>query len=172
MRSKVNKNLVRGFTLIEVMMVIGIIIAASSLVIPLAMDAVGMQVPMAAERMISDFRFAQEAAITRNRSFIIVFDLENEGYQITDDSGTVVKRPGSSRDYAVYFREMNWFKDVDIVSVKINSMLDEKIQFDSMGMLLCSSGEAVTEAVITLKSGKRTVSVSIDPDSGQARVDS
>lgn len=81
-----------GFTLIEVLVVVGIMALVAAMVVPQMMTAGQLGVQAAARMVISDILYAQNEAVVRQSPRKIMFDAVNNRYQVarTDSDGNDV----------------------------------------------------------------------------------
>lgn len=77
-----------GFTLIELMMVCVIIIVSSLIIVPKLINFMSTNdLEIEARKLRAKIRYAQQLAITKQITYRLEFDLSNESYDITYDSG-------------------------------------------------------------------------------------
>lgn len=122
----------RGFTLIEVIIVVVILAIVSLIAVPMFSSAAGVQVRTAANMIASDLEYAQSMAITNGSAYSVVFNTAAESYKIVDSEGDVIQnplRPGS--DYVVNFASDSRLSRVNIKTVLFGSA--SVVQFDYLG---------------------------------------
>ncbi|MDD5449299.1 MAG: response regulator [Candidatus Omnitrophica bacterium] len=88
-RKKVKQCLEKNaFTLIELLMVCVIVILCAVIIGPKLINFVGVKdLEMEAARLRAKIRYTQQLAVTRQTTYRLEFDLANESYAITYDSG-------------------------------------------------------------------------------------
>jgi type II secretion system protein H len=159
----------RGFTMIELMVVLAIIAIAAAIVVPIASSAGTMQLRAAVTMVAADLEYAKSMSISRGQTYRVSFDGTNEQYRIMDPNGTTIKHPvkGPAFDYAVDFRTDRRLNGVDIVSVTFDGA--STVGFDYLGIpysVGASPGPLQNTGVITLQAGGLTRTVSVEPVTG------
>lgn len=155
----------RGFTLVEVIIVVVILSIAAMMAIPMMSSAGSVQIRSAADAIAADLEYAKSMAISRQRMYSVVFDTSSESYQIQDDTGTVIKHPVKRGfDYIIDFKNDNRMKKVDIFSVNFDSTA--AIKFDYLGSPYDGSGNPLNSGNITLQADGSTVTITVEPVTG------
>ena len=72
----------RGFTLIELAIVIAIFAVVAGITVPYIRDVSGFELSSTARRLANTSRYLYDEAALRGTTYAIVFDLENQGYWI------------------------------------------------------------------------------------------
>jgi type II secretion system protein H len=164
----------RGFTLIELIVVVVIIGIAAMIAVPMMSSAADMQVRSAANRIAADLDYAKSLAMTHQKAFTVVFDPDNESYDIRETAtDTVISdpmRPGSS--YAIDFTTDSRSSRVDIVDSDFDDHADDAVTFDYLGSPY--SGKTLATALnsgrVTLTSDHFTIYVDIEPVTGYVTI--
>lgn len=138
----------RGYTLIEVLIVVTIIGIAGSIVVPHMMRSGSMGVQAAVRMIIGDIMIAQNDAIARQAARQVIFSVDENRYSINDGAGNPITaswRGGTSGDggYEVDLDLDSRFSGVEIVSADFGGG-STTLQFDAMGGPM-SGGEIVVE---------------------------
>ena len=155
----------RGFTLVEVIIVVVILSIAAMMAIPMMSSAGSVQIRSAADAIAADLEYAKSMAISRQRMYSVVFDTSSESYQIQDDTGTVIKHPVKRGfDYIIDFKNDNRMKKVDIFSVNFDSTA--AIKFDYLGSPYNGSGSPLNSGNITLQADGSAITVTVEPVTG------
>jgi type IV fimbrial biogenesis protein FimT len=82
-REKGNKNHQKGFTLVEAVIVILILIIVAAIAVPqFRKMAINGNLKAAAKDIMSDFASVRERAISENLNYSIVFDQDNNRYTV------------------------------------------------------------------------------------------
>ena len=133
----------RGYTLIEVLIVVSIIAIAGAVVVPAMMDAGTMGVQAAVRIVISDLLFAQNDGIAKQKKRVLKFDTFKDTYEVLGDDGkrlTAKWKNGAQENYIVNFKKDSRFEGVDLMRVDFNG--ERKVEFDELG---CPSEGGVIE---------------------------
>lgn len=121
----------RGFTLIEIIIVIVIISIASAMVVPMMSSANGTQLRSAANKLAADLEYAKSMAISRGQSYTVIFDESAENYKIKDSSDTIIEHPIRKGDYIEQFGGTSGLSKVNISVANFNST--SSVTFSSIG---------------------------------------
>jgi prepilin-type N-terminal cleavage/methylation domain-containing protein len=152
-----NKN---GFTLIEIIIVMVIISIAALLAIPMLSSVGDIQVRAAADMIAGDLEYAKSMAISRQKTYKVIFDTAAESYRLAvyeNGITTTITHPVNvGKLYSVDFANDSRVNQVNIDSV---SFAGSEVDFDSIGSP--SSG-----GVVTLKAGGKTVTVTVEAGTG------
>ncbi len=105
----------RGFTLIEMVLVVMIIGIAAACVVPMFTSAASFQVKSAADMIAADLEYVKSLSISKQQPYSVVFDNSNESYEIRDPNGNVITNPVTQKPY-----EFNFTQDSRVNSVDIN----------------------------------------------------
>jgi prepilin-type N-terminal cleavage/methylation domain-containing protein len=137
----------RGYTLIEVLIVVTIIGIASGIVVPHMMRSGSIGVQAAARMIIGDILVAQNDAIAKQSPRQVIFEPVENRYRIVDGAGNPVEaswRGGSSTGgYAVDLDDDGRFDGARIVSADFGGG-SSTLAFDAMGGP-ASGGEVIIE---------------------------
>ncbi|MDH3584440.1 MAG: GspH/FimT family protein [Phycisphaerae bacterium] len=121
----------RGYTLVEVLVVVAIIGMTSAVVVPQMLQPGSLTIQAAARRMISDVLYAQNEAIGRLATHKVVFDVTNNSYRVTDENDQTVSAPWGQGDYVVDFATNSQFLGVALLAVDFEG--DARVSFDDLG---------------------------------------
>lgn len=155
----------RGFTLVEILIVVVIIGIAAAIAVPMMSSAGSMQARAAASMVAADLEYAKSMAISRGQIYSVVFDKVNETYQIEDKDGAVIPHPVKKGfDYVVDFTTDGRLDRVDIGDVSFDGT--SKVSFDYLGSPWNGSGTPLNSGVITLQAGSAAETVSVEPVTG------
>jgi len=156
------QNTSSGFTMIEIIIVVVIIAIAAMMAIPMMTSAAGMQIRSAANMIAADLEYAKSMAISRGRSYAVVFHDSSESYQIEEetapDTWELISHPVKKGfPYVVYFHSDKRLDKVDIADVDFNST--DKVAFDCLG-------SPDNGGNITLQAGGMIVRITVEPVTG------
>ena len=155
----------RGFTLIEVILVVLIIGIAAGMVVPMMSSAGSMQIRAAVNMIAADLEYAKSMAISRGQPYSVVFDKTTEKYQVVDQNNNVIPHPVKKGfNYVVDFRNDGRLDRVDISDASFDGT--NKVTFDYLGSPYNGSPSPLNSGVVTLQSGGITRTVSVEPVTG------
>jgi general secretion pathway protein H len=146
-----------GFTLIEIIVVIVIISIAALLVIPMMSSAGDIQVRAAADMIAADLEYAKSMAVSRQKSYWVIFDTTLESYRLEDPNGIITHPVNAGKLYEVDFKNDNRVSQVNISAVNFAGA--SQVEFDYLGSP--DSG-----GFVTLTAGGKTVTVSVEEATG------
>ncbi len=154
----------RGFTIVEILIVVVILGITAMMVIPMIGSAGQMQLRSAANMISADMEYAKSLSISRGQMFSVVFNASNESYSIKDQAGNVISHPVKKGfDYVVEFGTERLDR-VDIATVNFDST--NTVKFDYLGSPYNGGGTELNSGVITLQADGTTVTVSVEPVTG------
>lgn len=110
----------RGFTLIELVMVIVIVGILAVIAIPRFESFYAAKLDGAVKKVVSDIRYTQQLAVVRHTDSRIVFDLDNDSYVVEEEvpqgSGNWVSAtdPFTRATFSVNFTNHSQYKGIDI----------------------------------------------------------
>ena len=177
MKKYENKCCRKGFTLVELIIVVVILGIAAALVVPMVSNAADMQVRSAANRIAADMDYAKGLAITHQRSYSVVFDPANESYEIRVEpagTGDVIENPLTGNDFVVDFSADSRLSRVNIVSADFDSDSSDAISFDYLGSPYhgksTAAGDALNSGQITLQADNFSLTVDVEPVTGYVTI--
>jgi prepilin-type N-terminal cleavage/methylation domain-containing protein len=156
-KSKSKQN---GFTLIEIIIVIVIISIAALIAIPMLGSAGDIQVRAAADMIAADLEYAKSMAVSRQKSYWVIFDTAAESYRLEDDTGIITHPVNAGKLYSVNFKNDSRVNQVNIYSV---SFAGSQVVFDYLG-------SPDNGGQIVLTGGGKTVTVSVEAVTGYISV--
>jgi len=159
-------HLRRGFTLVEVLIVVVIISIAALMAVPMFSSAGSMQIRSAGNIIAADLEYAKNMAITRGQNYSVIFDVTAESYRIEDQSGNVVSHPVKKGfDYVVDFKNDSRLNRVDITSVQFDPGAGNTITFDYLGSPYSGTGP-LNSGSIAISADGTTATIRVEPVTG------
>lgn len=150
----------RGFTLIELMAVIVIIAIAAMLAIPMFSSAASVQIRSAADMIAADIEYARSMAISKQKTYTVIFDESAESYRIEDDTG-IISHPVTHKDYVVNFKTDGRVDKVNIVDADFAS--SEQVSFTYLG-------SPDNGGNVALSAGTNTMTVTVESVTGYVSI--
>lgn len=151
----------RGFTLIEILIVIVILAIAAMTAIPMMGSAASVQIRSAANMIAADLEYAKSLAISKGQNFSMIFDEGAESYRIADQDGNTISHPVKKGfDYVIDFQDEGLGR-VEIADADFDGA--SQVQFDYLGSP--DNGGAVH-----LQAGTMSATVSVEPVTGYITV--
>lgn len=167
-----NKKMQKGFTLVEIIIVVVILSIAAFLTVPVLSSAADIQVRAAANRIAADLDYAKGLAITNQQAYSVVFDISNESYEIQDEIGNTVEnpvRPGTG--FVVEFSNTDLDR-VDIVDADFDADITKAITFDYLGSPYSgnSTSTPLNSGQITLQADNFSIVIDVEPVTGYVTI--
>lgn len=156
----------RGFTLVEIIVVVVILAIVSLVAIPVFGTAGDMQVRSAAEKIAADLDYAKGLAITHQKTYTVVFSPSEEKYQVQDAAGTVLNHPLRNGQFVEDFRKDRRVRNVNLVST---TLAGHAVTFDYLGAPYGGTDTSApldSAGQISLQADQFTMVVTIEPVTG------
>lgn len=155
----------RGFTLIEILIVVVILAIAAMTAIPMMGSAASVQIRSAGNMIAADLEYAKSLAISKGQSFWVVFDEGADSYSIEglDAVGnriTISHPVKKGFDYVIDFKNEGLGR-VDITDADFDGA--SQVQFDYLG----SPNKG---GVVHLQAGTTSATISVEPVTGYITV--
>lgn len=168
----------RGYTLIEVLVVVTVLGIAAAMIVPSMGSAGVLRIHGAVRTLISDITFAQSDALAYQTRRAIVFDLNAETYAICEVNGSTVVpaddalyvSSGTSERYIVDLNRVE-FGDANLVKADFDG--SNTLVFDELGgpVKTPSGDEPLAAGLITLAGPDSTFEISIEAYTGRVSVE-
>ncbi|OGW42423.1 MAG: hypothetical protein A2010_14080 [Nitrospirae bacterium GWD2_57_9] len=146
----------KGFTLIELVMVLVLIGIIAAFAAPRMGDVTGTKAGAFADKLRADIRYAQNLAMTRHLRHRVYFNsapATNPGYAVTDNTGAIVPDPAGGGVLSIALGVG------DYAGITAASPYPF-IEFDSLGRPYDDAGSLLAAAVnVTISPGPVTVNV-------------
>jgi len=158
----------KGFTLLEILIVIVVIGIAALIAVPMMSSAASMQIRAAVNMIAADLEYAKSTAISRGQNYSIVFAPSGDSYQIQGPDGVIDHPVKKGFQYIVNFRSDSRLGQVDIVNADFNPNSSQTITFDYLGSPYSGTGTSnpLNSGIITLQAGGITKRVRVEPVTG------
>lgn len=151
----------RGFTLIEILIVIVILAIAAMTAIPMMGSAASVQIRSAGNMIAADLEYAKSLAISKGQNFWVVFDEGAESYSIVDQDGNTISHPVKKGfDYVMDFQDEGLGR-VEIADADFDGA--SQVQFDYLG-------SPDNGGTVHLQAGDMSATVSVEPVTGYITV--
>jgi MSHA pilin protein MshC len=151
----------KGFTLIELVMVLVLIGIVAAFVAPRLGNIAATNAGAFTDKLRSDIRYAQNLAMTRNQRHRVYFNAApapNPGYAVTDGAGAVAQDPAGGGNLSVILNAG------DYAGITLASPM-AYIEFDSLGKPYDPLGN-LTAAITVLTVFPSSDTVTISPQTG------
>jgi prepilin-type N-terminal cleavage/methylation domain-containing protein len=164
-------RLYRGFTLVELILVVLILSIAAVVAVPMFSSAADIQVRATANRIAADLDYARGLAITRQKDYSVVFDAANELYEIQDVDGVPITNPLDNKTFTVNLANDARTGGVNIVSADFDGQT--AVTFDYLGTPYAAGAPLTPQGVISLRSrdGSFTLTVKVEPVTGYVMIE-
>ena len=158
-------NQARAFTIVELLIVIMVVAIAAVMALPLMGGTDDTKLSAAARLLMADLEFAQVESIAHaDDPRVVVFDQGTNSYRVAASSApaTPITNPIGNTPYSTTFGAGRAAElgGVTIASYSLDG--DAQLGFGALGQL-----DQATEASITLQAGTSTITVKVDPSSGE-----
>jgi len=151
----------RGFTLIEILIVIVILAIAAMTAIPMMGSAASVQIRSAGNMIAADLEYAKSLAISKGQNFSVVFDESAESYSIVDQDGNTISHPVKKGfDYVIDFQDEGLGR-VEIADADFDGA--SQVRFDYLG-------SPDNGGTVHLQAGDMSATVSVEPVTGYITV--
>ncbi len=170
-----------GYTLIELLIVVGLLGLAASVLIPYMVGRSGLETQSAVRHVIADISFAQADAISHQEYRRVYFFEDGRGYciirvgsnfdaEFDPDTADYVYDPlGQLGKYIVDFAADKRYEHVSIQSANFDNN-QRYLTFDQTGGTVMTGGTPGTGGSIIVHSDEVSYRIDVEPFTGQMRV--
>ncbi|MFQ5592026.1 MAG: prepilin-type N-terminal cleavage/methylation domain-containing protein [Phycisphaerae bacterium] len=154
-----------AFTLVELLIVVVLVAIAATLTIPWLADTDATRVQAAARLLAADLDFAKIESITHpDDTCLVSFDQANNTYTVAKSSApsTPMTDPSTNQPYVTQFGTGRAAESAGVTIQAYSLDGDNELAFGMYGQT-----DQTTQATITLQAGAYTVTVQVDPASGE-----
>jgi len=163
----------KGFTFIELIIVLIVVAILAVVAVPRIMDIGGMRLDTAMDKVAADIKYGREFAMNHNQRTRITFDAGAESYRIdafnTQTSAwDFIQDPTTRADFQVFLDQGSY------VGVGIESALFDglsAVEFNSYGAPFTSGGALAAAGIVTISNiaGDQS-SVNVAPVTGRIEI--
>ncbi|HZN68499.1 MAG TPA: type II secretion system protein [Tepidisphaeraceae bacterium] len=168
----------RGFTLIEILVVVVILGIAAAIVVPAIGSRSDLKATSAARMLMADLIYAQNRSIAQQKTHYVRFDKTTESYEVLEEisPATVITHPVELGPFIVVLGPngpSSSIKDVEIDEVGFDGK--SILAFDELGTpyaydAATKAKSPMTAGSVRLKCKDFTMSVVVEPFSGELRI--
>ena len=158
----------KGFTLIEIMIIVVILSIAMVVAVPMFSGAASFQLESATSMIAADLEYAKSLAITRQQQYGILFDTASDSYRLVDQDGNVITNPVTTKPYIVDFRNEGRLKNVDLAQADFDGTAT--IRFDYLGSPYNGNDTAMNSGTIRLQVSSGAVEIKVEPVTGYVTI--
>lgn len=164
------KKYSKGFTIIELVMVIVIVGILAALAVPRFESFYAIKLNGAVKKVVSDIRYVQQLAISRHETYKIIFDTGLDKYEVRRVSdNSFAKDPFSRTDFVVNFNTDPQYKGINLSSAAFGGTAI--LQFDWQGIPQNGSGTNLSsDGQARLEYHNNSLTIYVTPQTGRARV--
>ena len=127
----------RGYTLVEVLIVVVIVGIAGVIVVPGMMRSGTMGIQAATRSVMADLLYAQNQAVAHQRPFGVQFSTGTDAYRVIDEDGQTIegswRMGGGGEGYAISFRDDRRFQGVELIQATFTGEPEKTVWFNAMG---------------------------------------
>ncbi len=150
-----------GFTLIELLVVIVILSIAALIAIPMMSSAGEIQASSAADMIAADLEYAKSMAVSRQKTYKVIFDTVNESYKIEDANGIITHPVNIGKIYEINFKTDERVDQVDIAAANFSGQ--SQVEFNYLGA-------PVNGGFVTVLAGGKNITVYVETGTGYVSV--
>lgn len=161
----------KGYTLIELVLVLGVLAILSVSAIPFFTNVGETKVEAAAKKLVSDLTYVRQLARNYNAIHGISFDATANTYTVhlydpIGDTETAVTDPLTRTAMVIDFSQVPFLSGVDIQSPNFGGT--DTVRFSSMGDPQNGTGtNLTTSGSVILEEGGATRTITIQPNTGE-----
>jgi len=154
----------RGFTLVEMLVVVACLAIAALLVVPMTTNTSSERLRAAGQQLAADLQYAQMLSMGNSqRRCVVVFTPASHRYHLAThlDAASPLKHPTDQQSYIMTFGQgrLSHLAGVTLGSLSVGG--DNQLGFTSLGAL-----DQGTAASIELRLGSDSMSLTLNPDTG------
>lgn len=161
----------RGYTLIEVLIVVVLLGLASALVVPSLGSTDVLRVQSTVRAIVADINFAQSDALARQQGRAVVFDVVNNRYSVLAvPREGVAPNPATDTLLTVDLNDSRKFHNSRLTAANFDG--DEVLIFDELGGPVADYGSTTPGAggTVTLTGSGATFQITVEAYTGRVTV--
>ncbi len=151
----------KGFTLIELVMVLILIGIIAVVAIPKLSDITATNAGAFAKKLRADMRYAQDLAMTRNQRARVTFRTSPNGYDITL-GGNPVTDPATGSPFSITLNTGQYAG----ISISAVEFAGSYVEFNTLGVPFESGGMLAASKSVTVSGGSISQNVTVQPQTG------
>ena len=161
---------ISGFTFVEMLVVVTILVIAAILTVPLMSSAAQNQLQAAAQVVASDMEYVRSMAISRCNTYSIIFDPANNSYEVQDNDGVAIPHPlKGGAPFVVVLNQDSRLSRVTFTSAEFDG--DSTVTFDYLGSPFNDTGSSLSSGQIKLNAGDAApIFVNVEPLTGYVTI--
>lgn len=157
-----------GFTLVDLLIVLVVLVIASALVLPMGSSTDSTKLTAAARMVVADLEYTQIESLSHPSDLrLVLFTSTSYALVATSNTNTPLTHPVDHQPYQTYF---GYGRAKPLTGVKFSNLslqTSNQLAFGSFGQLTQTSS-----AVLTLQSGSRRVDITLEAATGNATIGS
>lgn len=159
----------RGYTLLEILIVVVLLGLASAVVIPQIGSTDVLRVQAAVRTLVADITFAQSDALARQQTRAIVFDVAGNRYTLVEVPGNTVD-PVNNTMYSVDFNNSRKFHNARLQAANFDG--GATLLFDELGGPIATPGATTPGAggTVTISGSGSIFDVTVEAYTGRTTV--
>lgn len=160
----------RGYTLVEVLVVVTVLGIAGALVVPSLSGTGVLRVQAAVRSVVSDIAFAQSDALAFQSGRAVMFPEGAQGYSVVEVRGSNID-PSTDLMYSNNFKNSQ-YGDAAITSVRLSGGDGRTLIFDELGSPVTTAGGSTpaSNGTIVIEGSRQRFTLTIEGYTGRVSV--
>jgi prepilin-type N-terminal cleavage/methylation domain-containing protein len=159
----------RGYTLIELLIVVTMLGIASSVVLPSLGSTDVLRVQSTVRAIVADINVAQSEALAHQQTRALIFDVERNRYSLVEVPGATLD-PASNTIYSVNLNDSRSFHNSVMVSANFDG--DNVLLFDELGGPIADVGGSTPSSggTIVVQGSGSVFNINVEAYTGRVTV--